>query len=157
MFSQLIPSRPTCPIIIDCMNEITQWLSSFHWPTKLLDLGTLGGKKERDVEGTIWHSHCCGLWIIILRKLAKWAHLSGVISWHLDSHWRGRWEWPCLLEFDFQISRLPKDKLMVYYNNDSCSLSLFFTWQVSSTDSWLRRDRVSLAANLSQWPIMELQ
>lgn len=82
MFSQLIPLRPTCPIIIVCLNEITQWLSSFHWPTKLHDLGTLGGKKEGEAGGTIWHSLWCGLWIIILCKLAKWALLPGVISRH---------------------------------------------------------------------------
>ena len=133
MFSQLIPLRPTCPIIIDCMNEITQWLSSFHWPTKLLDLGTLGGEKERDVEGTIWHSLCCSLWIIILCKLVKWAHLSGVISRHLNFEWRGyHLEEPVITYFKIYIGILvPNVKItkrqttvVAYCNYAYCLLSL---------------------------------
>lgn len=118
MFSQLIPLRPTCPIIIVCLNEITQWLSSFHWPTKLLDFGTLGGKKEGYVEKTIWHSHCCGLWIIILCKLAKWARLSGVISRHLNFKWKGCRGW--------------HTKAVAYYNNAvycHCVLRVVKVWQ----------------------------
>lgn len=61
-------------------------------------------------------------------NLAKWAHLFEIISWHLNFEWC---EWLVLkliqhsiLEFDFQILRLPNHTLLhthcirpVHYNN----------------------------------------
>lgn len=68
MFCQLIPLRPTCPIIIIiiiCLNEITQWLSSFHWSHKAAWFGNIS-RRGRVGTYSRWGTMCCRVGIILL-------------------------------------------------------------------------------------------
>lgn len=109
MFCQLIPFRPTCPtiIIIICLNEITQWLSSFHWSHKAAWFGNIS-RRGRAGTYSRWGTMWCRVGIILLGPNDLMLTLDGS-----GSQWRG---------FNPCGRRDPNVKIAIWHKSKSSSV-----------------------------------